>query len=226
MEIMSHLKVRAWCAALLALAFAAPASAAENPMERAGIEHNFYLDCLMRVEAKPDESELRLLVEVCGHDPGMPVEDFEKLYEPLVNEDPTKSAVERMSPHRHLYSEYEFGFFARIDAVVANATDLVDARKQLDALEQEAIARLSPEKAGGRNVLTMFATMRHSLDYWTASAAGAGHDVNVARFPWKELIVAVVDAIGTVLAGPPVGSAASKIAKVLLDVFWPNVQQH
>lgn len=61
-------------AALLAgSAFAAPALAAENPMDQAGIQHNMYLGCLMDLNASPDDV-LTLLVKKCGYAPGVPLE--------------------------------------------------------------------------------------------------------------------------------------------------------
>ncbi len=196
------------------------ASAAENPMESVGIEHNLYLECLS-LSKDQSESPLKRLVEECGYDPGMQTEEFVKKYHDLVNVDPETTLADRLATSSIKYTEYERSFFYRIDAVVATASSLEDANAKFAKLEQEAVENISPKTTGGRSVLATFSTLRHSLDYWSKAEAGSADTQSFQRRPWWiKLIVAVVDAYVTAEAGSGIGSAASTVAGWLLDLIF------
>lgn len=208
------------CSAL-GLAFAGAASfeahAAENPQQRVGIEHNLYLDCLMRNGGGSIEASLRGLVKDCGFDPGMPVEEFVGLYAPLLGGDPLLGVAARMKPYRSFYTEEQFAFFDRIDQALASSTTPAEADRALATLEQEAIARFAGRDDAEASLLALLSTARHSLAFWTASGAPSlearSADVGTRKLKWwqKVLIVLGADAAGAgigFLVGGPVGAGA------------------
>lgn len=198
----------------------ATASAAENPMESAGIEHNLYLECLSLNDQTA--SPWKRLVEDCGYDPGMGTDELAKKYHDLVTVDPMTTLAVRLETSAIQYTEYERSFFLRIDEVVATASSLEEANAKFAELEREAIEKLSTKTTGGRAVLAAFSTLRHSLDYWSKAEAGAvGTEYELRRRWWVKLIVAVVDMYVTAEAGSGLGSLASGLVGGIFDHFFP-----
>jgi hypothetical protein len=184
------------------------ASAAENPMDSAGIQHNMYLGCLHET-GKTAANSLVRLVEACGYDAGMPLEEFVRTYQPIVEMDPTITLVEKMSAHRNRFSAYEFSFFERIDDVVKNAKDTAQADAMFAKLESEAIAELDPKARNGANILGTLSVARHSLRYWSDYKADRSGGTSAKRMRWwKWLLVAAADAAGFALTDS-IGTAAS-----------------
>lgn len=200
----------------LACATASDASAAENPQQRVGIEHNVYLDCLMRSGGGTLETALRAVVERCGFDPGTSVDTFVATYTRLLDAEPYLDVTQRMTPYRDLYTDAQFEYFARIDAALASAATAAEADRALAALEQEAVARFPGRDAAEASLLALLSTARHSLAYWSASGAmpqSAGGGFGTAKLKWwhKVLIVVGADAAGAgigLLFGGPVGAGA------------------
>lgn len=200
----------------LACATASDAAAAENPQQRVGIEHNLYLDCLMRAGGGTIETALRTVVERCGFDPGMPVDAFVASYAKLLDGDPFLDVTQRMTPYRDLYTDDQFAYFARIDAALASAASPAEADRALAALEQEAVARYPGRDDAEASLLALLSTARYSLAYWSASGAmpqSAGGGFQTAKLKWwhKVLIVVGADAAGAgigLLFGGPVGAGA------------------
>lgn len=194
-------------AALLAgSAFAAPALAAENPMDQAGIQHNMYLGCLMELNASPDDV-LTLLVKKCGYAPGVPLERYIATQQPLLDaNDPTRPLSENLPGLRQQLTAYEYSFVVRIDQIVENAADMDAAAAQFEALEREAIARLDPKSENGALILGGLSVARHSNRYWAKQAAESGVAAK-GRF-WKWLAVVAAD-VGGFFASHDVGAAAS-----------------
>ncbi|NIJ71189.1 MULTISPECIES: hypothetical protein [unclassified Xanthomonas] len=191
----------ATAALLVGSAFgAAPALAAENPMEQAGIQHNMYLGCLMDTNAPPDEA-LAALVEKCGYNPGMPLERFIATRQPMVDAiDPTRPMTENLAVLRQQLSAYEFSFIVRMDQIVQNAQDLDAAAVQFEELEREGIARLDPRSKNGALVLGGLSVVRHSTRYWSKFAADASsRQAAPPHTGWA--IVAASDAMGYFLFG-------------------------
>lgn len=188
------------------------ASAAENPMDNAGIQHNMYLSCLQATSGSSADSLTRL-VEKCGFDPGMPLDEFVKTYQPVIEMDPTLLLSEKMSPYRERFSAYEFSFYERIDDVVMSAGDTKQADAMLAAIESEAIAKLDHKTDNGANILGTLSVARHSLRYWSAysvahgDGSATGNTANRMRW-WKWLLVAVADCGGYALT-KDIGTAAS-----------------
>lgn len=151
---------------------AAPALAAENPKDQAGIQHNMYLGCLMDTKASPDDA-LVVLVEKCGYDPGMPLDRFIATRKPMIDAiDPTRPMTENLAGLRQELSAYEFSFIVRMDQIVQNAGSLDAAAVQFEELEREGIARLDPKSKNGALVLGALSVARHSARYWSKFAAG------------------------------------------------------
>ncbi|MBB5876997.1 hypothetical protein [Xanthomonas sp. 3498] len=191
----------ATAALLIGSAFgAAPALAAENPMEQAGIQHNMYLGCLMDTNAPPDGA-LAALVEKCGYNPGMPLERFIATRQPMVDAiDPTRPMTENLAVLRQQLSAYEFSFIVRMDQIVQNAQDLDAAAVQFEELEREGIARLDPRSKSGALVLGGLSVVRHSTRYWSKFAADASsRQAAPPHTGWA--IVAASDAMGYFLFG-------------------------
>ena len=192
------------------------AAAAENPEERVGMAHNVYLDCLMRAGGGTTDAALRMVVERCGFDPGMPVDEFVAYYTKLLDENPLLDVTQRMTPYRDLYTDDQFAYFARIDAVLASAASPAEADRALAALEQEAVARYPGRDDAEASLLALLSTARYSLAYWSASGAmpqSAGGGFQTAKLKWwhKVLIVVGADAAGAgigLLFGGPVGAGA------------------
>lgn len=179
---------------------AAPALAAENPMDQAGIQHNMYLGCLMDTNASPDEA-LAVLVEKCGYDPGMPLERFIATRQPMVDAiDPTRPMTENLAGLRQQLSAYEFSFIVRMDQIVENAKDMDAAAMQFEELEREAIDRLDPRSRSGALVLGGLSVVRHSTRYWSNVAADTtSKRPGPAHTGWA--LVAASDAVGYYLFG-------------------------
>ncbi|MBB5941518.1 hypothetical protein [Xanthomonas sp. 3307] len=191
----------ATAALLVGSAFgAAPALAAENPMDQAGIQHNMYLGCLMDTNAPPDGA-LAALVEKCGYNPGMPLERFIATRQPMVDAiDPTRPMTENLAVLRQQLSAYEFSFIVRMDQIVQNAQDLDAAAVQFEELEREGIARLDPRSKNGALVLGGLSVVRHSTRYWSKFAADASsRQAAPPHTGWA--IVAASDAMGYFLFG-------------------------
>ncbi|WP_369940189.1 hypothetical protein [Xanthomonas medicagonis] len=194
-------------ALLAGSAFAAPALAAENPMDQAGIQHNMYLGCLMDLNASPDDV-LSLLVKKCGYAPGVPLERYVATLQPLLDAyDPTRPMTENLPGLRQRLTAYEYSFVVRIDQIVENAADMDAAAAQFEALEREAIARLDPKSENGALILGGLSVARHSNRYWAEQAAESGVAAK-GRF-WKWLLVVAADVAGFFAADNDVGGASS-----------------
>ncbi|MET0548872.1 MAG: hypothetical protein ABW002_06345 [Xanthomonas sp.] len=188
----------ATAALLICSAFgAAPALAAENPMDQAGIQHNMYLGCLMDTKASPDDA-LVVLVEKCGYDPGMPLERFIATRKPMIDAiDPTRPMTESLTGLRQELSAYEFSFIVRMDQIVQNAESLDAATVQFEELEREGIAQLDPKSKNGALVLGGLSVIRHSARYWSKFAVGTTSKYAASPDPTKGwLIVAGSDTLG------------------------------
>lgn len=192
------------------------AAAAENPEERVGMAHNVYLDCLMRAGGGTTDAALRMVVERCGFDPGMPVDEFVAYYTKLLDENPLLGVAQRMAPYRDLYTDDEFAYFERIDRIFASAATAAEADRALAGLEQEAVARYAGRDDAEASLLALLSTARYSLAYWSAPGAmpqTAGGGFQTAKLKWwhKVLIVVGADAAGAgigLLFGGPVGAGA------------------
>ncbi len=202
------------------------ASAGENPMDFVGIQHNMYLSCLH--EGGDDFSDgLVRVVEVCGFDPGMPLDEFVKWYQPIVDTNPATPLAERMLPYRAYFSKYEFSFFERIDSAARTSRDLDEVASRFAALEAEGIARLDPRTKNGQKILSGLSVARNSLRYWTKYAAQQEGGITARRRWWEWAIIAVADvggAIATAPSGPgAIGGAAvaSGAAAGVMDVIDP-----
>jgi len=194
---------------LLGSVYGASAFAADNPVDHAGIQHNMYLNCLLEGGVGEREA-LAYIVEKCGYDPGLPLDEYVKANQPILDMDPLMPLAEKLAPVRDRYSAYEFSFFERIDAIVASGVDLDQAQAGFAELEREAIARLDPKSAGGKNILGGLSVLRHSTRYWADYAAAypnAGAAETGRMRWWKWLIVAVVDA-GTYWLSEDVGTSS------------------
>ncbi|MDS9992434.1 hypothetical protein PNQ69_06605 [Xanthomonas sp. A2111] len=179
---------------------AAPALAAENPMDQAGIQHNMYLGCLMDTNASPGEA-LAALVEKCGYNPGMPLERFIATRKPMIDAiDPTRPMTENLAGLRQQLSAYEFSFIVRMDQIVQNAKDMGAVATQFEELEREAIDRLDPRSKNGALVLGGLSVVRHSTRYWSKFAADTtSRHAAPPDTGWA--IVAASDAVGYFLFG-------------------------
>ncbi|MET7143845.1 hypothetical protein M3S04_19260 [Xanthomonas sp. PPL139] len=151
---------------------AAPALAAENPMDQAGIQHNMYLGCLLETKASPDEA-IAVLVQKCGYNPGMRLERFIATHQPMIDAiDPFRPMTENLVELRQQLSAYEFSFIVRMDQIVQNTEGLDAASVQFEELEREGIARLDPKSKTGALVLGGLSVARHSARYWSKFATG------------------------------------------------------
>ncbi|WP_242111503.1 hypothetical protein [Luteimonas aquatica] len=201
----------------------APALAAENPVDQAGIQHNMYLGCLKDLGASPDNA-LSSLVEKCGYDPGMPLQQFIETQQPLVDSvDPTRSVAENIAAQRERFSAYEFSFIERIDRIVENAEDMDEAAAQFAELEKEAIERLDPKSKNGALILGGLSVARHSTRYWSEYAAkhgalGGSGSTSKGRF-WKWLGVIAADVVGYFISDNNVGTAATTSSNVHTLLF-------
>lgn len=205
---MKSKSLAATVALLLGSVYGASAFAADNPVDHAGIQHNMYLNCLLE-GGVGERDGLAYIVEKCGYDPGMPLDQYIKLSQPILDQDPLVPLAEKLAPVRDRYSAYEFSFIERIDAIVASGADLDQAQASFAELESEAIARLDPKSASGKNLLGGLSVLRHSTRYWSDYAAanpGVSSETGRMRW-WKWLIVAVVDA-GTYWLSENVGTSA------------------
>ncbi|WP_369976867.1 hypothetical protein [Xanthomonas bundabergensis] len=196
-------------------AFAAPALAAENPVDQAGIQHNMYLGCLMDANASPDEA-LTVAVNKCGYDPGMPLERFIATQQPIVDSvDPTRPMAENLAGLRQQLSAYEFSFIVRMDQIVENAEDMDAAAVQFEELEKEAMLRLDPRSRNGALILGGLSVAKHSNRYWSKYAAESGEATagdttakKKGRF-WRWLAVVGSDVVGFLLTENPVTAATT-----------------
>jgi hypothetical protein len=213
------LKSSAMAVAMLVAGLGSAAvSAAENPMDVVGSQHNHYLDCLQRSK-DPSVSPLIRLVEECGFDPGVTTADFVKKYHSLFDMDPSEPLSKQMSPYRENYSDYEFSFFERIDQVVESAKDPAQADAMFADLENEAIERLDPKSRAGASILGGLSVARHSLAYWTTSGKETGQ-VFAARWPrWiRKLVIIASDIAGAVIATElGAGAIAGTVASTVSD---------
>ena len=227
---MSLLSIRLdrLAAGLLLATALTPAFAADNPMSLAGEQHNQYLACLAE-HGRPGVSPLVTLVRSCGVEPGMPIHQFVATYQPLVDGDPTIPLAVKMEPFRSQYTDYEFGFFHRIDAVLETADSEEKAGAMFAELEEEAIKNLDVRTLAGQTVLGALSVSRHSLHYWTRVEPIPDQDgtgkVNWPRL-WKLLAVVVADAAGYCLtaslgpaAAPLAGPVSSAVSSAVKDAF-------
>ncbi|XQA68782.1 hypothetical protein ACM9XB_14715 [Xanthomonas sacchari] len=187
----------------------APALAAENPVDQAGIQHNMYLGCLMDLNATAEDA-LTLLVKKCGYAPGVPLERYIATQQPIIDSvDPTRPLTENVAGLRQQLSAYEFSFIVRIDQIVENAEDLDVAARQFEELEREAIARLDPKSQNGALVLGGLSVARHSTRYWSKYAAEHGNGTMAKGRFWKWLGVIAADVGGFFASHNDVGAAAT-----------------
>ncbi|WP_394686761.1 hypothetical protein [uncultured Xanthomonas sp.] len=193
----------------------APALAAENPVDQAGIQHNMYLGCLMDANASPDEA-LTVVVKTCGYNPGMPLERFIATQQPIIDAvDPTQPMTDNLAGLRQQLSAYEFSFIVRMDQVIENAEDMDAAAVQFEELEKEAMARLDPASRNGALVLGGLSVAKHSNRYWAKVAAEHGETTagdatakKKGRF-WRWLAVVGSDVVGFLLTENPVTAATT-----------------
>lgn len=191
-------------AALLMLGGAhGAAAAAENPADYAGIGHNLYLNCLLGT----DSSGIDMLIDVvekCGYDPGIPLDEYVKQYGENLELDP-RPLSEVVAPDRDQYSDYEFSFFERIDETVASSADLHEAGAKFEALEDEAIAKLDPKSAAGERILSGLSVARHTTANWLVLQPNQAR-----REPTKrEWIIIAYQDISTWINRHDLGAAAS-----------------
>jgi hypothetical protein len=166
------------------------AAAAENPMERVGIENDQYLACLTKEKSTASQSQLIRVVEVCGYKPGTTTEDFERTFAAFFWSDPQLSVSTRLAvAHSGYYSSYEFSFFERLDATLAEAPDAASAGAAFAELEQEAIAKLDASKESSQSVLAALSVARHSLRYWTSRPAPPSTPGGMSAWKKQTLIV-------------------------------------
>lgn len=220
---MKQIYIRASALVLIVGAVCAPAFAASNPMDALGQAHNLYLACI-ETSGDPADSPLRRVVEKCGYEPGMSVDDYVARYEAVIKTDPQLTVAERLMPYRSNYTPYQFSFFTRIDDILGSARDGAEADSRLARLEAEAIGALSTKNDGDRSVLTALSTSRHSLAYWSAAIPDDPKGQMVAlKWPkWvRALIVVGADVGGVVLAGPAGGAAGSSMAGSVLNQLDP-----
>ena len=167
-------KLLAATALLAGSVVGAPALAAENPVDQAGLQHHMYLGCLMDAHASPDEA-LTVVVKTCGYNPGMPLERFIATQQPIIDAvDPTRPMTDNLAGLRQQLSAYEFSFIVRMDQIVQNAEDFDAAALQFEELEREGIARLDPKSKNGALVLGALSVARHSTQYCSKYAAEHG----------------------------------------------------
>lgn len=215
---------------LLALA-GAQAFAANNPMTFVGQSHNQHLACL-EANAEPGVSPLVILVKKCGVQPGMPIRQFVETYRPILDADPSMPLAERMLPYRDRFTDYEFGFFDRIDEVTVSAADEQTATRMFTELETEAVANLDVGTFGGQTVLAAIAVARHSLDYWIRHEPIPADLPAERKFPrWLRKLLVVGADIGGAVLGASLGaqpwlagivsSAASSFAEDTLPPATP-----
>lgn len=184
-----------------------------NPLDNVGVEHNVYLACLMRDGSDQSVSPLQRVVEECGFKPETSTEDFVATYSPLVEADPYLTVVERMSPYRDSYTDYQFSFFERIDDVLAGATSQEEADAMFARLESEAIQNLSTSTRAEQSIFAALSTARHSLKYWTQPGALPPDETAQKKLKWwvKVLVVVGADLVGAaggmLIGGPPVAGA-------------------
>jgi hypothetical protein len=227
-RIMKNLKNRASTICLLALACsgyaAAPANAADNPMDYIGIAHNIYLDCLEKSESQ-SVSPLIRIVEECGFDAGMSTDELVKRYQGMIEMDPRLPITQRMAPYRDQYTRYQFSFFERIEKIAAISRSLSEADAMFAKLEDEAIAHLSVKNAADRSVLATLSTVRYSIRYWSTANLSGGSET--ARWPkWIRVVtLALVDGAGVAIGGLPGGAGASTMGSLLLNEIDPPPQE-
>lgn len=198
-------RLRLAAALLLSLA-AAPVFAAGNPMNFVGQAHNQYLDCL-QIHGEPGISPLITLVRKCGLQPGMPIREFLATYRPVVEADPEMPLAERMLPFRDRYTDYEYGFFHRIDEVTVTATDEEQARRMFADLEAEAVARLDVNTFSGQSILAGIAVARHSLEFWIRHEPIPADMSAERKMPrWLRKLIVVAADVGGAMLGASLGA--------------------
>ena len=201
---------------VIACALAPDARALSNPQQQVGIDHNLYLDCLMRSGGGTTDAALRALVERCGFKPEMPTEEFVAYYAKLLEADPLLGVAGRVAPYRALYTEDEFAYFDRIDQALSQAASPAEADRALAALEQEAVKRYAGRTDAESSLLATLSVSRYSLAYWSASGAipqQTSGEIGTRKLKWwqKVLVVVAADAAGAgigFLFGGPVGAGA------------------
>jgi hypothetical protein len=192
-------------AALSLCAWGASAHAAENPMGRVGIEHNAYLACVMQAGVPADTSPLATLVEHCGFDPGMSVDDLVQKYAFMVEAHVGVGVAEGAAAYRDYFTEYEFSFITRIDSILALDADERTTDALLAGLEDEAVIRLNSTSRSGQALLAAISTARHSVRYRVVQSDGGSAG---QRFPWDIVGADLLGALGgTLIGGPLMGTA-------------------
>lgn len=196
-------------AALSLIAWVSPARAAENPLEHVGIQHNAYLACVMEQDTTQGTSPLRTLVERCGFDAGMSADELVRKYDFMVGAHVGVGVAEGASPYREYFSDYEFSFVTRMDAILSLDADKATTDSLLAALEDEAVSRLNAGTRSGQALLASISTARHSVNYWAEHAEGG--DVE-QRFPWDIVGADLLGALGGTLIGGPIMGTAIGVA--------------
>jgi hypothetical protein len=201
----SHLKI----AVLSMFVWGSSAHAAENPLDYVGIQHNAYLACVMDQDVLPGTSPLRTLVERCGFDAGMSADELVRKYDFMVAAHVGVGVTEGAVPYRDHFSDYEFSFVTRMDAILSLDADQATTDSLLAALEDEAVSRLNPRTRSGQALLASISTARHSVNYWAEHSEGG--DVE-QRFPWNIVGADLLGALGGTLIGGPIMGTAIGVA--------------
>jgi hypothetical protein len=195
---------------LLSIAATTPITfAADNPMERIGIDHNRYLDCAMRSSTSASESPLRVIVDRCGFDAGMDADALEAQYGFMVDMHVGVSVLEGAEHYRGYFSQEEHSYISRIDMILKLDLGEAETYAMLEVLESEAIAELNSDSRTGQAILAALSTARHSLRFWAASGRGG---TGGARFPWNIVGADLLGALGGTLIGGPVMGTALGVA--------------
>ncbi len=145
-------------------------------MEFVGIEHNRYADCLLKQQAATESELVRILVERCGFDPGMTVEQFEERYLAVLDERSSGDIglVESLGQYRSRFSAAELSLLAEADAVLQQETSVAEAQLRLETIERKAVQTLDADTRSGQAVLAGIATARYSLNFWADAVGDAG----------------------------------------------------
>lgn len=108
------------------------------------------------------------LVEQCGYDPNMSIDEFTARWARLIDREPVPVVVV-MQPARDQFTDYEFSFFERFDNFVETSKDLVEFEQRAASLEREASANLDAESPTGATIIAGLNVAQHASRFARAN---------------------------------------------------------
>ncbi|WP_157476480.1 hypothetical protein [Lysobacter sp. Root690] len=168
---------------------------AQNPMDDSGAASVAYLACVLEARPATVDAATRSLVERCGYDPGMPIDQFVSQTLAALPSDPLAPVAQQLAPIREQFTDKQFSYVVSLDNVLQTSKSFEEMFSQLSRLETQAINELGRSEQDMK-ILGALSAARHGLAFLSNFEDGR---VSPMGF-WRDLLQ-VGKVVGAFAAG-------------------------